>query len=150
MSGPNMYFFKQNDFFAEKFNSIDSAEWYENEGECGAAIKAFLEQHKDVKRSDIFFTTKLRENVSYEATRASIKKSLKDSGLDYLDMYLLHAPYGGQRLREACYKAVLDAVDDGEVKVAGVSNFGVSREFFICPPCIKTMFQRNLEASTLS
>jgi len=40
-------------------------------------------------------------------------------------MYLLHAPYGGQKIREACYKAVLDAVDDGEVKIAGVSNFGV-------------------------
>lgn len=58
----------------------------------------------------------------------SIKKSLKDSGLDYIDMYLLHAPYGGPKVRESCYKAILDAVDDGEVKVAGVSNFGVSRK----------------------
>lgn len=116
-----------------RHHSIDSAEWYENEGECGAAIKSFLEQHNDVKRSDIFFTTKLRENVSYEATRTSIKKSLKDSGLDYIDMYLLHAPYGGQKIREACYKAILDAVDDGEVKVAGVSNFGVSSLLLSAP-----------------
>jgi len=63
--------------------------------------------------------------VSYDATRAAIKTSLKLCDLDYIDLYLMHAPYGGPKIREDCWRAILDAVDAGEIKSAGVSNYGV-------------------------
>ncbi|KAK6358885.1 hypothetical protein TWF696_000065 [Orbilia brochopaga] len=113
------------------YRGIDSAEWYENEAACGRAIRDFLESPANTNaatpltRSDIFFTTKLRRNISYEATRAAIKESLEKCGLEYLDLYLIHAPFGGPDVRRACYQAILDATAEGEVKAWGVSNFGI-------------------------
>ena len=78
-----------------------------------------------LKREDIFFTTKLKSNVSYDAARKSIKESIKACGLGYIDLYLLHSPYGGKTKRLECWKAVEDAIQDGEVKTGGVSNFGI-------------------------
>ena len=104
--------------------AIDSAEWYENEAEVGSSISAYLKAHGG-KREDVWFTTKLKTNSSYDATRKAIKKSIQRSGLGYLDLYLLHSPYGGKEKRLECWKAVEDAIDEGEVRVGGVSNYGV-------------------------
>ncbi|KAI5802511.1 NADP-dependent oxidoreductase domain-containing protein [Pyronema domesticum] len=105
---------------ANGYRGIDSAQWYANEAACGAAIG-----RSGIPRSEIFYTTKLQTNTSYDATRAAIKTSLKKSGMDYIDLYLLHSPYGGPQKRAECWRAVEDAVLEGEVKSAGVSNFGV-------------------------
>jgi len=78
-----------------------------------------------LKREDIHFTSKLASNTSYDAARKSIKQSVKQCGLGYIDLFLLHSPYGGKAKRIECWKAVEDAIDDGEVKTGGVSNFGV-------------------------
>lgn len=78
-----------------------------------------------MKREDIWFTTKLKTNVGYEDTRRKIKESVKRCGLGYVDAYLLHSPYGGVKRRKECWRAVGDAVEEGEVRVGGVSNFGV-------------------------
>lgn len=110
---------------AAGYRAFDSAEWYANEREVGQAIRAFLANNKEITRKDIWFTTKLKTNTDYEKTRATIRKSIKQSGLDYLDLYLLHSPYGGKSSRLACWKAVEDAIDEGEVRAGGVSNFGV-------------------------
>jgi diketogulonate reductase-like aldo/keto reductase len=107
------------------YRAIDSAEWYGNEKEVGDAINAFLKEEKEVKREDIWFTTKLQDNVGYEDTRKEIKASVKKSGLGYVDLYLLHSPIGGTRKRLDCWKAVGDAIEEGEVRAGGVSNFGV-------------------------
>ncbi|EPS42314.1 hypothetical protein H072_3692 [Dactylellina haptotyla CBS 200.50] len=107
------------------YRGIDSAEWYENEHVCGRAIHDFLSTNPSLSRSSIFFTTKLRNNVSYDATRTAIKRSLKDCNLGYIDLYLIHAPYGGPKIREEIYRAAIDAVKDGEVKGLGVSNYGI-------------------------
>ena len=112
---------------AQSWRSFDSAEWYQNEREVGHAIQSFLASPQNktaLKREDLFFTTKLMSNSSYDSTRKSIKASIKECGLGYIDMYLLHAPYGGRRKRLECWKAVEDAIKDGEVKTGGVSNFG--------------------------
>ncbi|KAF8475032.1 NADP-dependent oxidoreductase domain-containing protein [Kalaharituber pfeilii] len=115
----------------EGYRAIDSAEWYENESSVGQGIRAFLSSSFNkslptpLTRSDIFFTTKLKDNVDYAETRKAIKKSLQKSGLGYIDLYLLHSPYGGRKTREECWRAVMDAVQEGEVKSGGVSNFGV-------------------------
>jgi diketogulonate reductase-like aldo/keto reductase len=107
--------------------AFDSAEWYANEKEVGTSITRFLNSPNNtgLKREDLWFTTKLKSNVGYDATRKSIKRSIAKCGLGYLDLYLLHSPYGGRDKRLECWKAVEDAIAEGEVRVGGVSNFGV-------------------------
>ncbi|KAF8458822.1 NADP-dependent oxidoreductase domain-containing protein [Terfezia claveryi] len=97
------------------YRAIDSAQSYYNEESCGKAIKGFLSMHPELTREDIFFTTKLRSNRSYDDTRRAIKSSIEKSGLRYLDLYLLHSPYGGPQKRAECWRAVADAVEDGEL-----------------------------------
>ena len=101
---------------------------YHNERETGDAIKAFLAdkgKSAGLSREDIHFTSKLASNSTYETTRKSITQSIKRSGLDYIDLFLLHSPYGGKMLRLESWRAVEDAIEAGEVKTGGVSNFSV-------------------------
>ncbi|KAF4546373.1 putative aldo keto reductase protein [Lasiodiplodia theobromae] len=110
------------------YRAIDSAQMYHNEREVGQAIKHFLASpanSQGLKREDIHFTSKLASNTSYDAARRAIKQSLKACGLDYIDLFLLHSPYGGRQARLDCWRAVEDAIADGEVKIGGVSNYGV-------------------------
>ncbi len=101
---------------------------YHNEREVGSSILAFISSPSNtssLKREDIHFTSKLASNTSYDAARRSIKQSVKEGGLGYIDLFLLHSPYGGKTKRLESWKAIEDAIDDGEVKSGGVSNFGV-------------------------
>lgn len=101
---------------------------YHNEREVGTSILSFLSSPSNtghLKREDIHFTSKLASNTSYDAARKSIKQSVEHSGLGYIDLFLLHSPYGGKAKRLECWKAVEDAIEEGEVKTGGVSNFGV-------------------------
>ncbi|KAL8861159.1 MAG: hypothetical protein Q9178_002375 [Gyalolechia marmorata] len=101
---------------------------YRNEKEVGSAILRFLSSNSntaDLKREDIHFTSKLASNSSYNSARKSIKQSVQQCGLGYIDLFLLHSPYGGKAARLASWKAVEDAIAEGEVKTGGVSNFGV-------------------------
>jgi len=111
------------------YRGFDSAQMYRNEREVGRSILSWLADDKSntekLKREDIFFTSKLASNTSYEAARKSIKQSVKTSGLGYIDLFLLHSPYGGKKNRLSSWKAVEDAIDAGEVKIGGVSNYGV-------------------------
>jgi diketogulonate reductase-like aldo/keto reductase len=99
-------------------------------------------QNKDIRlrREDIWFTTKLKTNSSYDATRKAIKRSLQRSGLEYLDLYLLHSPYGGREKRRECWRAVEDAIEEGVVRCGGVSNFGVRHVSF--PPILLLALSR--------
>ncbi|KAJ9109231.1 hypothetical protein QFC21_000560 [Naganishia friedmannii] len=108
------------------YRHIDTAEWYENEHACGRAISDWLEDHPLTTREEIFYTTKLKTNVSRLDTVDKIKKSLKTSTLSYIDLYLLHSPIGGKRVREECWKGCMDAKEYGWVKSIGVSNYGVA------------------------
>ena len=114
---------------AAGYRAIDSAQMYRNEEQCGRVIREFLassDNTEGLKREDIFFTSKLASNsTSYDEVRSSIKQSVKTCGLDYIDLFLLHSPYGGKQARLTSWKAVEDAVADGEVRIGGVSNFGV-------------------------
>lgn len=111
------------------YRAVDSAQMYRNEKDCGQAIRSFLNDKSlnttGLTREDIFFTSKLATNTSYEAARKSISQSVKTSGLGYIDLFLLHSPYGGKQARLSSWKAVEDAIKDGEIKIGGVSNFGV-------------------------
>ena len=107
---------------------------YHNEREVGSSILAFISSPSNtssLKREDIHFTSKLASNTSYNAARQSIKQSVKQSGLGYIDLFLLHSPYGGKAKRLESWKAVEDAVEEGEVKTGGVSNYGVKHVSFI-------------------
>lgn len=112
------------------YRAIDSAQMYHNEGDCGKAIRKWLDDSslntQSLKREDLFFTSKLASNsTDYDTVRKSIKQSVKTCGLGYIDLFLLHSPYGGMQARLTSWKAVEDAVADGEIRIGGVSNFGV-------------------------
>jgi diketogulonate reductase-like aldo/keto reductase len=108
------------------YRAIDSAEWYGNEEEVGAAIVRFLDTNTlGVGRQDIWFTTKLKTNSSYDETKLAIDRSIRKSGLGYIDLYLLHSPNGGPEARLESWKAIEDAIESRRVKSGGVSNFGV-------------------------
>ena len=106
------------------YRAFDSAQMYHNEKQVGTAISKYLEQHPDLKREDIHYTTKLASNSDYDQARKSITKSVKECGLGYIDLFLLHSPYGGKKKRLESWRAVEDAIDEGEVRIGGVSNFG--------------------------
>ena len=107
------------------YQGFDSAQMYRNERETGQAILSHLKANPNVKREDIHYTSKLASNSDYERARKSIKKSVKECGLGYIDLFLLHSPYGGKQARLDSWRAVQNAVLDGEVKIGGVSNYGV-------------------------
>jgi len=107
------------------YRAFDSAQMYANEAEVGSTILAYLKEHPELKREDIHYTSKLARNVrNYEAVRESIRGSVRACGLGYVDLFLLHSPYGGREARLSSWKAVEDAVKEGEVRIGGVSNWG--------------------------
>lgn len=102
------------------YRLIDTASAYMNEEAVGNAIKK-----SDVPREEFFITTKLWvQKTGYEKTKTAFEKSLKKLQTDYIDLYLIHQPYGdvyGEwRAMEELYKA-------GNVKAIGVSNFHPDR-----------------------
>ena len=107
------------------YRGFDSAQMYHNEKDVGNSILSYLKSHSDLKREDIHYTSKLASNSDYDTVRRSITKSVKECGLGYIDLFLLHSPYGGKQKRLESWRAVEDAVKDGEVRIGGVSNFGV-------------------------
>jgi len=107
--------------FKVGYRHVDSAAAYRNEKACGIAI------HKSgIPRSEIFYTSKVPPNsLSYESAKAQVDKSLKEAGVDYIDLILLHAPYGGREARKGAWKALVEAKTAGKVRSIGVSNYGV-------------------------
>jgi diketogulonate reductase-like aldo/keto reductase len=101
---------------------------YHNEKESGKAVTDYLASDANtqgLKREDIHFTSKLASNGSYDAARKAIKQSVNECGLGYIDLFLLHSPYGGKKARLDSWRAVEDAIEVGEVRIGGVSNYGV-------------------------
>lgn len=79
-----------------------------------------------IPRDQLFYTSKVPPKmINYEDAKKCVDESLKRTGLDYIDLYLLHAPYGGKEGRLGAWKALVEAVDAGKVKSIGVSNYGV-------------------------
>lgn len=102
------------------YRLIDTAASYQNEESVGRAIK-----RSGVAREDLFITTKLWvQDTGYERTKIAFEKSLERLQLDYLDLYLIHQPfgdvYGSWRAMEELYR-------EGKVRAIGVSNFQPDR-----------------------
>lgn len=134
---------------AAGYRGFDCAQMYRNEREAGRAISSFLadpgQNVAGLGRGDVFYTTKLASNSdSYETARRSIGRSVEISGLGYADLFLLHSPYGGREARLASWRALEDAVMSGEVKMAGVSNYGVKHieELMASNPRVKPVINQ--------
>ena len=98
------------------YRLIDTAAAYQNETAVGEAIK-----ESGVDRKDLFITSKLWvSDMNYERAKKGIETSLNNLGLDYLDMYLLHQPYGDTA---GAWRALTEAYKAGKIRAIGVSNF---------------------------
>jgi len=102
------------------YRLIDTAQAYGNEEAVGKAIKK-----SGVDRKDLFITTKLWvSDVSYEKAKKAFEKSLKNLGLDYLDLYLIHQPYGDVH---GAWRAMEELYKEGKIRAIGISNFQPDR-----------------------
>lgn len=98
------------------YRLIDTAQGYGNEVAVGNAIKK-----SGVAREELFITTKLWiSEYGYEKAKASILKSLERLQLDYLDLLLVHQPFGDYY---GAYHAMEELYEEGKLKAIGVSNF---------------------------
>ncbi|GME72381.1 unnamed protein product [Ambrosiozyma monospora] len=109
------------------YRHFDSAAAYKNEQEVADAIGAWLKKNPNVKRKDIFYTTKVFDTEhGYEATKKLIATSLeKAKAIDYIDLFLVHSPQSNYEKRHGTWLALQEAVESGKVKNIGVSNYGI-------------------------
>ena len=111
------------------YRHVDTAESYGNENGVGLAIKAVIEE-LGIPRREIFVTTKLQPGneawgqapKTYDSTFESLNASLAKLQLDYVDLYLIHAPFP-KRQRLEQWQALVDLRKQGKVRAIGVSNF---------------------------
>ena len=117
---------------AAGYRHIDTASGYRNEETVGVGIRNGLEA-EGLSRADLFVTAKLWPgNPAWgdapktgTQTIEECDASLLRLGLDYVDLYLIHAPYGGD-MRLEQWRALLDLQASGKVRSVGVSNFNES------------------------
>lgn len=111
------------------YRHIDTAQAYLNERGVGEGIRTC-----DLPREEIFITSKVAaENKSYDSAAKSIEETLKKTGLEYIDMMIIHCPQPWAevgksenryyRENKEVWRALEDAVNAGKVKTIGVSNF---------------------------
>ena len=102
------------------YRLIDTAASYLNEKSVGKALK-----NSGIPRKELFITTKLWiQDAGYESTRKAFEKSLSKLQLDYLDLYLIHQPYGDVY---GSWRAMEELYKEGRIKAIGVSNFQPDR-----------------------
>lgn len=97
------------------YRHIDTAAAYMNESDVGKAVR-----DSGIPREEIFITSKLWiQDYGYEAATKAIRTSLDNLNTDYIDLYLLHQPYGDV---VGAWKALEEAKADGLIKSIGISN----------------------------
>jgi diketogulonate reductase-like aldo/keto reductase len=102
------------------YRLIDTAASYMNEAAVGKAIK-----RSGVARDELFITTKLWiQDTGYENTKKAFEKALLRLQLDYLDLFLIHQPYGDIY---GSWRAMEELYNEGRIKAIGVSNFQPDR-----------------------
>lgn len=102
------------------YRMIDTAASYFNEKQVGDAIR-----HSGLRREEIFVTTKLWvQDHEYDDTLRAFDKSMSLLGLDYLDLYLIHKPYGNYY---AAWRAMERLYKEGRIRAIGVTSFSSER-----------------------
>ena len=102
------------------YRMIDTAASYFNEEQVGNALR-----HSGLKREEVFVTTKLWvQDYEYEDALRAFDKSVRLLGLDYVDLYLLHKPYGNYY---AAWRAAERLYKEGRVRSIGVTSFSDER-----------------------
>ncbi len=102
------------------YRLVDTAAAYLNEEAVGKAIK-----RSGVAREELFITTKLWvQDAGYESTKKAFERSLQRLQLDYLDLYLIHQPYGDVY---GSWRAMEELYREGRVRAIGLSNFQPDR-----------------------
>jgi diketogulonate reductase-like aldo/keto reductase len=102
------------------YRLIDTAASYENEESVGNAIK-----QSGIAREDLFITTKLWiADTGYENTKAAFDRSMRRLQLNYLDLFLIHQPYGDVY---GAWRAMEELYSEGRIRAIGVSNFHPDR-----------------------
>lgn len=107
------------------FRLIDTAKNYTNEEEVGNGIR-----QSGIPREELFITTKLWiKDYGYEQAREVFDASLKRLGTDYIDLYLLHQPFGDIH---GAWRALEELYEEGKIRAIGVSNFSPDRLVDLC------------------
>ncbi|WP_293713966.1 aldo/keto reductase [uncultured Parabacteroides sp.] len=102
------------------YRMIDTASSYFNEKEVGDAIR-----NSGIKREELFVTTKLWvQDYEYDDTLRAFDLSMEKLGLDYLDLYLMHKPYGNYY---AAWRAMERLYKEGRIRAIGVTSFSNER-----------------------
>lgn len=102
------------------YRLIDTAASYQNETQVGNAL-----QRSGIARDELFITTKLwLQDTSYEGAKAQFERSLNRLKLDYVDLYLIHQPYGDVH---GAWRAMEELHQAGKIRAIGVSNFHPDR-----------------------
>lgn len=111
------------------YTHIDTAYAYKNEENVGKAIREF-----DIPRDQVFVTSKLPSHIkNYEDTLTYFQETLDHLGMEYLDLFLIHAPWPWDDIGADCtegniqaWKAMEKLFKDGKIRTIGVSNFSVT------------------------
>ena len=107
------------------YRSIDTAQAYGNEEGVGSAMA-----NCGLQREELFLTTKVWiSNAGYEKAKASIDESIRKLKTDYIDLLLIHQPFGDYY---GTYRAMEEAYRAGKVRAIGVSNFYPDRYLDLC------------------
>ena len=102
------------------YRLIDTAACYGNERAVGQAVK-----ESGIDRKDIFLTSKVWiQDAGYEKTKCSFEKTLENLQTDYLDLYLIHMPYGDYY---ESWRAMEELYNAGKIRAIGVCNFEADR-----------------------
>ncbi|KAF5709927.1 reductase [Fusarium mundagurra] len=130
------------------YRHLDCAWFYLNESEVGQAVRDFLAENKDVKREDIFICTKVWNHLHEpEEVKWSFENSLKNFGLDYIDLFLVHWPIAAEKDEdykpkigpdgkyvikkdltenpEPTWRAMEEIYASGKARAIGVSNWTI-------------------------
>ena len=107
------------------YRLVDTASSYQNEEAVGRAVKG-----SGVPREELFVTTKAYiQQMGYEKTKAAFEESLSKLSLDYLDLYLIHMPFGDYY---GAWRAMEELYWEGRVRAIGVCNFDSARLMDLC------------------